>query len=82
MHAIEKLKHKIEELKNNFNQLQEVNRSLKAELEGAAGSSEELEALKSQLSLKDEQIAQLRAEITEKDTEIEAIIAKVETLLA
>ena len=82
MHAIEKLKLKIEELKNNFNQLQETNRTLKAELEGATGSNEELELLKRTLTAKEEQIQQLRAEIGEKDTEIEAIIAKVETLLA
>ena len=82
MHAIEKLKLKIEELKNNFNQLQETNRTLKTELEGATGSNEELELLKRTLIAKEEQIQQLRAEIGEKDTEIEAIIAKVETLLA
>jgi len=82
MNAIEKLKQKIEELKNNFNQLQEANAALKAELEGASGNGEELEQLKRTLLSKEEQIQQLRNEITEKDTEIEAIIAKVETLLS
>ena len=82
MNAIEKLKQKIEELKNNFNQLQEANAALKTELEGASGNGEELEQLKRTLLSKEEQIQQLRNEITEKDTEIEAIIAKVETLLS
>jgi predicted RNase H-like nuclease (RuvC/YqgF family) len=82
MSAIEKLKLKIEELKTNFNELHTENRGLKAELESGAGSNEEeLNRLKELLETKEKQILQLKNEITEKDTEIEAIIAKVETLL-
>jgi predicted RNase H-like nuclease (RuvC/YqgF family) len=82
MSAIEKLKLKIEELKTNFNELHTENRGLKAELESGAGSNEEeLNRLKELLETKEKQILQLKNEIVEKDTEIEAIIAKVETLL-
>ena len=82
MSAIEKLKLKIEELKTNFNELHTENKGLKTELESGAGSNEEeLNRLKELLETKEKQILQLKNEITEKDTEIEAIIAKVETLL-
>ena len=82
MSAIEKLKLKIEELKTNFNELHTENKGLKTELESGAGSNEEeLNRLKELLETKEKQILQLKNEIVEKDTEIEAIIAKVETLL-
>ena len=82
MSAIEKLKLKIEELKTNFNELHTENKGLKTELESGAGSNEEeLSRLKELLETKEKQILQLKNEIVEKDTEIEAIIAKVETLL-
>ena len=82
MLAIEKLKIKIESLKQNFNQLQEENRALKAELEQGTGEDvKALEDLKELLAAKETEIAKLKNEIREKDVEIEAIITKVETLL-
>jgi len=82
MLAIEKLKIKIESLKQNFNQLQEENRALKAKLEQGTGEDvEALEDLKELLAAKETEIAKLKNEIREKDVEIEAIITKVETLL-
>jgi len=82
MSAIERLKAKIEEIRGSYQAAQAELATVKRELAEAGSSSEELDRFKSQLALKDEQIQQLRNEIIEKDTEIEAIIAKVETLLA
>ncbi len=82
MLAIEKLKIKIEELKHNFSQLQEENKLLKAEMESGLGEgAEELDRVRATLIAKESEITKLKKEITDKDTEIEAIIAKVETLL-
>ena len=83
MSALERLKEKVEHMRENFVRLEEENASLKKELEAARqnSSSEELEELKKELIAKDDLIATLRQEIENKDAEIEAIISKVEALL-
>jgi len=83
MSALERLKEKVEHMRENFVKLEEENASLKKELEAARqnSSSEELEELKKELIAKDDLIATLRQEIENKDAEIEAIISKVEALL-
>ena len=83
MSAIERLKEKVEHMRENFLKLEKENASLKKELKTAeqSGSSEELEELKKELIAKDDLIATLRQEIEKKDAEIEAIISKVEALL-
>jgi len=82
MQAIERLKEKIEAIKNSYQAAQSEIDRLRAELVETGDNTEEVDRLKSQLLSKEEQIQQLKNEIIEKDTEIEAIIAKVETLLA
>ena len=80
MQAIERLKEKIEAIRNSYQAAQAEIAELREALAGAS-SSAELEMLKQQLAERDAQIAALQSELAEKDTEIEAIIAKVETLL-
>ena len=82
MQAIDRLKEKIEAIKNSYQAAQSEIGRLKTELVETSGNTEEVDTLKSQLLSKEEQIQQLKHEIIEKDTEIEAIIAKVETLLS
>ncbi|NKQ40864.1 MAG: hypothetical protein HF962_04765 [Sulfurovum sp.] len=82
MTALDRLKEKIEILKQSYQSVQEENRTIKAELSNTSNNDSELEMLKEQIALKNREIERLTSNISEKDTEIEAIIAKVETLLA
>jgi chromosome segregation ATPase len=72
MSALQKLQEKIEQWRVDHEALKSENAQLKVELSNASGSQNE----------KDMQIANLRRELEEKDTEIEKIIAQVESLLA
>jgi len=83
MSALEQLKEKIKNLKVSYQSLQEENKILMEELDGAtAVDGSELDKLKKALKTKENEIKILKEELAEKDTEIEAIIAKVEALLA
>ena len=72
MSALQRLQEKIEQWRVDHESLKSENAQLKIELSNVSGSQNEQEA----------QIAALRSELEEKDTEIEKIIAQVETLLA
>ncbi len=80
--ALNRLKDKINELKNNYSKILEENKLLENELDSrSAGNNEELENLKIQLTNKDQEILSLHRNIEEKDAEIEVIIGQVEALL-
>jgi len=72
MTALQKLQEKIEQWKVDHEALKSENAQLKVELNNASGAQGE----------KDGIIESLRHELAEKDTEIEKIIAQVETLLS
>jgi len=72
MSALQKLQEKIEQWKQDHEALKAENAQLKTELSNVSGSQTE----------KDSQIEALKRELEEKDTEIEKIIAQVESLLA
>ncbi len=89
MTALQKLQEKIEQWRQDHEALKAQNSDLKSQLSGVASSQNEQEALIIELRaeidrcmLKDEKIEALQRELTEKDEEIEKIIAKVESLLA
>ena len=83
MSAIEKLKTKIEETHRHLLSLQEENRRLREQAaQYASYNPEETAALRRAVEEKSAEVIALKNEIAEKDTEIEAIIAKVEALLA
>jgi predicted RNase H-like nuclease (RuvC/YqgF family) len=82
MSALDKLKEKVQAWKARIEELETENAALREQLASAAQGGEEVEALRKQLSEYEKTIADLRNEITEKDDEIEEIIAKVEALLA
>lgn len=67
MYALQRLQDKIEELKLSFDILKEENEELKMQISNIVPLEEE--------------IVLLRGELAQKDTEIEAIIAKIEALL-
>lgn len=67
MQALQRLQDKIEELKLSFDILKEENDELRLKVSNIAPLEEE--------------ILVLRGELAQKDTEIEAIIAKIEALL-
>jgi predicted RNase H-like nuclease (RuvC/YqgF family) len=67
MQALQRLQDKIEELKLSFDILKEENDELRLKVSNIAPLEEE--------------IVLLRGELAQKDTEIEAIIAKIEALL-
>jgi len=76
MTALERLKAKIDEWKNNYETIAKENEELKAKLENSSsGDCSEIVA-----KLEDE-IAKLHQEIEEKDVEIESILESVEELL-
>ncbi len=82
MSALDRLKEKVESWKERIAQLEEENARLQEQLEAGAADSREVETLKAALNTCEETVASLRQEITDKDEEIEEIIAKVEALLA
>ena len=72
MTALQRLQEKIEQWRVDHEALKSENAQLKEELSNASGSQNEQAS----------QIAALRSELEEKDTEIEKIIAQVESLLS
>lgn len=72
MTALQRLHEKIEQWRVDHEALRSENAQLKVELQNARGSKDEQSVL----------IETLRRELEEKDTEIEKIIAQVETLLS
>jgi len=75
MTAIERLKAKIDEWKNNYEAIAKENEELKAKLENSGdGSVQDITQL-------EEEIEKLKQEIEEKDIEIENILENIEELL-
>ncbi|WP_041672771.1 hypothetical protein [Sulfurovum sp. NBC37-1] len=72
MSALQKLQEKITQWKADHEALKRENEQLKTELANVSGSQSE----------KDSIIESLKRELTEKDAEIEKIIAQVEALLS
>ena len=75
MTAIERLKAKIDEWKNNYEAIAKENEELKAKLESCGnGNVQDVTQL-------EEEIEKLKQEIEEKDIEIENILENIEELL-
>ena len=72
MSALQRLQEKIEQLKNSYEGMKHEVGELRSQLENASSGQNEQQNI----------INQLRGELEEKDREIEAIISKVEELLA
>ena len=72
MSALQKLQEKIEQWRVDHEAIKSENEQLKIELGNASGAQGE----------KDSVIESLRNELAEKDSEIEKIIAQVESLLS
>jgi chromosome segregation ATPase len=72
MSALGRLQEKIQELKEQYEALQQENAQLKAQIQHLSSSHGTQQA----------SIAELRQELQDKDKEVEAIIAKVEALLS
>ena len=88
MSALQRLQEKIEQWKIDHENLKSQNNDLKSQLAGVASAQKEKELLMVDLESKNslcmtqkETIETLNRELAEKDTEIEKIIAQVETLL-
>ncbi len=81
MTALERLKAKIDEWKNNYEAIAKENEELKAKLESSSGGSGNCEQLESKVAELEAQIEKLQQEIEEKDVEIESILENVEALL-
>jgi len=89
MSALQKLQEKIEEWKNDHETLKSQNADLKSQLAGVAEAQKakeslviEVDAKTKQCEILEETVSTLKRELEEKDTEIEKIIAQVESLLA
>ena len=89
MSALQKLQEKIEEWKNDHETLKSQNADLKSQLAGVAEAQKaneslviEVDARTKQCETLEEAVSTLKRELEEKDTEIEKIIAQVESLLA
>ena len=89
MSALQKLQEKIEEWKKDHESLKAQNADLKNQLAGVAVAQKENESLVINVEAKrkeceslEETVALLELELEEKDTEIEKIIAQVESLLS
>jgi len=89
MAALQRLQEKIEQWKKDHETLKAQNANLKSQLAGVAEVQQakeslvmEVEAKTTQCQTLEETITSLRRELEEKDTEIEKIIAQVESLLS
>ncbi|PTB83730.1 hypothetical protein C9926_01435 [Sulfurovum lithotrophicum] len=89
MAALQKLQEKIEQWRRDHEELKRQNADLKSQLAGVAEAQKANESLVIEVEAKTTQcrelestVATLRRELEEKDTEIEKIIAQVESLLS
>jgi len=82
MTALERLKAKIEEWKNNYETIAKENEELKEKLENCSGGSvQDTTQLEEEIARLNAEINKLKQEIEEKDIEIENILENVEALL-
>jgi len=81
MTALERLKSKIDEWKNNYEIIAKENEELKANLANGGNSVQDVTQLEEEITRLNAEIARLKQEIEEKDIEIENIIENVEALL-
>ena len=89
MAALQKLQEKIEQWRRDHEEIKKQNANLKSQLAGVAEAQKaneslviEVEAKATQCTELESTVATLRRELEEKDTEIEKIIAQVESLLS
>jgi len=89
MAALQKLQEKIEQWREDHEELKRQNADLKSQLAGVAEAQKKNESLMIEVEAKTKQCMELEArisalkhELEEKDIEIEKIIAQVESLLA
>jgi len=89
MAALQKLQEKIEQWRHDHEEIKKQNANLKSQLAGVAEAQKaneslviEVEAKATQCTELESTVATLRRELEEKDTEIEKIIAQVESLLS
>ena len=89
MSALQKLQEKIEQWRRDHEDLKKQNADLKSQLAGVAAAQKEKESLAIEVEAKaiqcaslEETVTMLRRELEEKDSEIEKIIAQVESLLS
>jgi len=89
MTALQRLQEKIEQWKKDHETLKTQNANLKSQLAGVAEVQQAKESLVMEVEAKttecqtlEETIVTLKRELEEKDTEIEKIIAQVESLLS
>lgn len=89
MSALQRLQEKITQLKTGYDAIKAENTELKNQLMNLSSSQSEQEMLINNLREEaqkaqtlEQTVAELRRELEEKDTEIEKIIAQVESLLS
>ena len=89
MAALQKLQEKIEQWRRDHEELKKQNANLKSQLAGVAEAQKaneslviEVEAKATQCTELETTVATLTRELEEKDSEIEKIIAQVESLLS
>jgi len=89
MSALQRLQEKITQLKTDYDAIKAQNAELKQQLATLSSSQSEQEMLINNLREEaqkaqtlEQTVAELRRELEEKDTEIEKIIAQVESLLS
>jgi predicted RNase H-like nuclease (RuvC/YqgF family) len=83
MSALDRLKEKVEAWKQRIDELEQANQDLKAQLEHLPQrDDDEAGSLREALEVCQERVAVLEKDIVDKDREIDAIIAKVEAMIA
>jgi len=89
MSALQKLQEKIEQWRQDHEELKRQNTELKSQLSGASEAQRtnetlvvEVEAKAKQCETLESTVQRLQTELDEKDAEIEKIISQVESLLA
>ena len=83
MSALDRLKEKIEAWKQRIDELESENHDLRTQLEHIPQTDgEEVKDLNAALEACHETVAALEKDIADKDLEIDAIIAKVEAMIA
>ena len=83
MSALDRLKEKVEAWKQRIDKLEQENLDLRAQLEQLPQrNDDEVGSLSEALEACQERVAVLEKDIVDKDREIDAIIAKVEAMIA